>query len=116
MKFDHKIIRCDCQDIHTSAAEYRDIWVSSLLLRMRVDSEKVNKAQYDMNYTSREWRNDLFYDHGLAVIKHPDKVEITKRNARESLVIGQWKEPEVVRVNKGKERYCELHLDYWQLV
>lgn len=117
MKFLDKKVLCQPEDVWKISDEYRDRWIVALLTRMRVDPEKIDRAQNDPHYSKRSWRASLFYDHGIQVIKHPKKVEIRRYSQDESsILLGEWRNPEIVRVREGKKTYCEVRLDYWQLV
>lgn len=117
MKFKEKIVECDPDLIGKSIDEILEKWITSLLLRQRVDPDKINKIQKDANYSKRAWRTHLFYEHGIEIIKHNDKITITKYfSDKPSIVLGEWRNPEIVRKKIGSKLKCELHLKYWQIV
>lgn len=117
MKFDTKVVRCAPEKIYQVRDEYRDKWIVALLRRMEVNPKAIDRIQNDPLYSKRAWRSELFYKHGLKVTKYPDKIEV-KRHAAEydDLVLGEWREPEIIHVKQGKKHHCELHLKYWQLI
>lgn len=116
-KFKEKIIKCQEDEIDSKANEILELWIVSLLRRMKVNDDKINSILHDPRYTKRAWRLELFDNHGIDIIHSKDKVIITKHSEdSDALVLGEWKPPTVVRIIEGKDRFCELHLNYWQVV
>ena len=76
MKFTDKVILCDQANVWKISDEYRDKWIIALLTRMKVDPNKIDRIQHDPYYSKRAWRTELFYEHGIEVVKYPKKVEI----------------------------------------
>lgn len=119
MKFKHKVIKCEPEQVWKVCDEYRDQWIVALLTRMKVDPDKIDRIQNDPKFSKRAWRNELFFKHGIEVSKHPDKIIIKRyQDEAEDIILGEWRNPEIVRIKdkSGRKRHCEVRLDYWQLV
>lgn len=120
MKFDKKVIRCKSEDIHTASGVAETEWISSLLKRFKVDPLIIDKAQNDIHYSKNEWRRFLFEKYGIRIEKDlATKVVVIRRlnfKTYEDIVLGQWTAPEIIRVQTKEDKYCELHLHYWQIV
>lgn len=117
MQFKDRIILCDPGDELKVIDEYLEKWISSLLIRSKVDKSKIEAALHSASFSKKSWRTELFFKHGIEIIKHIDKVVITKHfEDRASLVLGQWNNPEIIRVKEDGEKYCKIILNYWQIV
>ena len=120
MKFDHKVILCDCGDINKQSAELENEWVYSLLKRFKVDPTVIDEYKTSEFASKAKWRDFLFDKYGIRIEKNlsTGKIVIKRLNfsTLEDVELGAWQSPEVVRVKNSKESYCELHLDYWHTV
>lgn len=120
MKFDHKIIQCNSEDIPTLIIEYENEWTYSLLKRFKVDPTVIDSYNTSKFASKRKWRDFLFDKYGIRIEKNLEtgKVIIKRLNfsSLEDIELGKWSPPDIVRVKNKDESYCELHLDYWQLV
>ena len=120
MKFDKKIVKCKSEDIHTMAHQIESEWILCLLRRFKVDPSVIEKAQNDIHFGKNEWRRFLFENYGIRIEKDlaTKAVVIRRLNFKtyEDIVLGQWTAPEIIRVQTKEDKYCELHLRYWQIV
>ena len=120
MKFDHKVVLCNNEDVHSLAAELENEWAFSLLYRFKVDPAIIKKCKEDSHYTKKDWRNFIFDNYGIRIGKDlsTGTLSIKRLNFKtyEDLELGRWDKPEVIRVKNANDNYCELHLKYWQIV
>jgi hypothetical protein len=117
VKFAHKSVLCNIEDIHQTIREVEVEWVSALLLRLRLDPERVRRASEDPDYGSQAWRDYLVVEHGLNILKLPDGIVIEKHFPdKPKRVLGEWKTPEIVRIREGDKYHAELRLNYTQLI
>lgn len=120
MKFDHKIILCNSEDLVLQQRELELDWVYSLLLRFKVDPTVIESFKTNEHFGKRKWRDFLFDKYGIRIEKNLESGEISiKRlnfSSYEDVELGKWSAPDIVRVRNKDESYCEIHLNYWQIV
>lgn len=120
MKFDIQTIRCSTEDIIETKATTEANWIIALLRRFKVDPKMIDETISNEHQSKQVWRNFLFEKYGIRIEKNltTETVVIRRLNLRtfEDTVLGEWKKPEIVRIVKEQERYCELHLKYWNIV
>ena len=120
MNFDHKIILCNTDDVSTLSNELESEWTYSLLKRFKVDPSVIESFNTSKLASKRKWRDFLFDKYGIRIEKNlgTGKVIVKRLNfsSLEDIELGVWDPPDIVRVKNAKESFCELHLNYWQLV
>lgn len=120
-KFAIKKISCDnYASIFPKIEEAELDWLKSLLIRIKVPQIMIDKALMAEDYSKSAWRDYLFENYGIIIIKHlvKQKVTITKINTQtsEKMVLGEWLKPEIVKIKGLEKTSFEVNLKYWQIV
>lgn len=117
--FDVKSVECDSSKIHDKIYELETEWLTALLLRAGVSKIMINKALHDDNYSSSAWRDYLFDERGITIVKDLKEKMVSvfqiSFETSEKVKIGEWTRPSIVRVKGGKPN-CKLELKYWQII
>jgi hypothetical protein len=117
MKFAHKIVMCNTEDVHKIIRETEIEWIEALLLRLKLDPIKIKGAISDSGMGNLAWRDYLVIDNQINILKTTTETVVEKHyEDRPKVLLGRWEKPEIVRVKEGGKYYAELRLKYWQLV
>ena len=117
MKFSHKIVMCNTEDISKVIRETEVEWLQALLLRLKLDPQKISSAISDDGIGNLAWRDYLVIDHQINILKTITETVVEKHyEDRPKVLLGKWEKPEIVRVKEDGKYYAELRLKYWQLV
>ena len=121
MAIDFKVkkVLCETFKVVETIAQLEQLWIESCLKSVGVPQimmDQKTSGAIDNKY----WREYLILNFKLNIYKqlHRNKVEIHRinENTGASILIGEWSNPELVKVKKGNTIHCELILKYWQLV
>jgi hypothetical protein len=120
MNFSTKVVNCDNYTAAVAQIETLEYeWIWALLSRFNVDEVLLERAKNDPSYPKYEWRDYLLSKFGLQIEKDfgskKTTVKRTSFKKGETIVVGEWRRPILVRVMDGSKAY-QLHLDYFSLV
>ncbi len=110
---------CSISDTSTKIEELESEWLSSLLLRLKISKEMLDKRAKD-GVSNTAWRDHLLRNFGVSINKDlsTKTVSVWKYNEKDesTVKVGEWSKPEVVRILKEGKTVCELVLKFWQLL
>ena len=117
--FKVKTILCDTNKVAETVQDAETTWIESMLLKSRVPKIMLKKKQRN-ELGNSQWRDFLFDQFRLNIFKHlsTKKVGVYKYDdsKEKNILVGEWSQPEVIRIKKGSKAHCELRLKYWQII
>jgi len=121
MNFTTKVVSCDdYASIESQIESLECDWISALLSRFNVDPAILERAKSDHSYPKYEWRDYLLANFGIQIEKNlgNKKTVVTRTNFRkgDTIVVGEWSRPDIVRVGDGRGIRYEIHLKYFNLI
>jgi hypothetical protein len=121
MIFTTKVVRCQTyKDVVDSISSLEEQWVWALLSRFNIPQDILDRAKNDPSYPKYEWRDYLIFNYGLQIEKDfgAKKTIVKRTNLKkgDTIIVGEWSEPEVIQVKTKSDRTYEIHLKYFNLI
>lgn len=121
MNFTTKVVHCDSyEDVVTKIAALEQEWSWALLARFNVSPTNIERAKNDPSYPKYEWRDYLLMNFGIQIENDFGKkktiVKRTNFKKGETIIVGEWEQPEIVIVKSGASKRYEVHLKYFNLI
>jgi hypothetical protein len=116
--FNTKTIECDSAEIQDKMYELETEWLTAILVKSGVSKIIVKKALNDPEYSASMWRNFLFDERGITIVKELQSKNVGVFQISETgqkVKIAEWIKPAISR-KKGDRSSCVLELKYWQII